>query len=113
MPVSTTLTAMGIDDIDAISRFTISRHHDHEVLKVYFERPADSCLPASLKFRFPCDNHSEVQATLQQVRAELEQILEQRQPDPRMAIVQNLEQLEQVMEDKMAELKRRLAELPD
>ncbi|WP_237333013.1 DUF3461 family protein [Zobellella iuensis] len=112
MPAFTTLTAMGIEDVDQISRFKVTARGDHDELKVYFQRPADSCLPASLKFRFPHGNNPEVPAALHKATDELEQILGQGNTDPRAAILHGLEQFERVMEAKMAEIKRRLAKLP-
>ncbi|MGR7922642.1 DUF3461 family protein [Zobellella denitrificans] len=112
MPAFTTLTAMGIEDLDQISRFQVTERDDHDELKVCFQRPAGSCLPASLKFRFPHGNNPEVQATLHRAMDELEQILGQRNADPRAAILHNLEQFERVMKAKMAEIKHRLATLP-
>ncbi|WP_245879715.1 DUF3461 family protein [Zobellella endophytica] len=112
MPVFATLTAMGIEDVDQISRFRVTERGDHDELKVCFERPAGSCLPASLKFRFPRSQNPEVRIALQQAVDELGQLLDRRNTDPRAAILHNLEQFERVMEAKMAELRGRLAQLP-
>ncbi|WP_445401239.1 DUF3461 family protein [Zobellella sp. An-6] len=112
MATFSTLTAMGIEDLDQISRFQVRPRSDHDELKVCFERSSGSCRPASLKFRFPRSQNPEVRIALQQAVEELGQLLERRNTDPRAAILRSLEQFERVMEDKMTEIKRRLAQRP-
>lgn len=104
-----TLAAMGIEDIDRISRFRLRDADTHKELKVWFERDADSCLPASLKFRFPQVINREVAQALDAAIDELERLLGRQ--SSRERLLQELARFEQVMNDKMSELRRRMSRL--
>ncbi|GAA3541486.1 DUF3461 family protein [Zobellella aerophila] len=107
MSVFPTLTAMGIQDVHEIERFTVRHESAHDELKVYFKHDADSCQPASLKFRFP---HDDDRAAMHKAVGELNRLLDENPSaaDPKTAIIRNLEQFELVMNAKMAEIRQRL-----
>ncbi|AEY02917.1 hypothetical protein GU3_15830 [Oceanimonas sp. GK1] len=104
-----TLAAMGIEDTGAISRFRLGESDTHKVLKIWFERGPDSCLPASLKFHFPRVINREVAQTLDSAIEELEQLLGRESSRERLLL--ELGRFERVMNDKMAELRRRMSRL--
>ena len=102
-----TLTAMGIQDVREIDRFTLRHESAHDELKVYFKHDADSCRPASLKFRF---SHNDDGAAIDRAVSELGRLLGETSStaDPKAAIIRNLDQFELVMNAKMAEIRQRL-----
>ncbi|MDP5292057.1 DUF3461 family protein [Oceanimonas sp. CHS3-5] len=104
-----TLAAMGIENINAISRFRLRDADDHKELKVWFEHAADSCQPSSLKFRFPQVIDREVAKTLDAAIEELEQLLGRESSRERLLL--ELGRFEQVMNDKMNELRQRMSRL--
>ncbi|WMC10988.1 DUF3461 family protein [Oceanimonas pelagia] len=104
-----TLAAMGIEDVGAISRFRLCDTDTHKELKIWFEREPDSCLPASLKFRFSRVISREEARTLDAAIAELEQLLGRESSRERLLL--ELSRFEQVMNDKMSELRRRMSRL--
>ncbi|MGP7735339.1 DUF3461 family protein [Oceanimonas smirnovii] len=104
-----TLAAMGIEDLEQISRFRLCDGDAHKELKIWFERAPDSCLPDSLKFRFPKVINREVAHTLDNAIEELEQLLGKESSRERLLL--ELGRFEQVMNDKMNELRRRMSRL--
>jgi hypothetical protein len=104
-----TLTAMGIRDVRDIARFTVRHASAEDELKVYFHPAQEGSQPASLKFGF---SHQGDKAVLGQALSELNRLLgETPAADAKAEIVENLVNLEQVMQAKMEEIRRRLAEL--
>ncbi|MCC4263945.1 DUF3461 family protein [Oceanimonas baumannii] len=104
-----TLTAMGIEDINAISRFRLRDADDRKELKIWFERETDSCRPASLKFDFPPVINREAAQTLNAAVEELELLLGRAGSRERLLL--ELSRFEQVMNDKMTELRQRMSRL--
>ncbi|WP_107851832.1 DUF3461 family protein [Oceanimonas marisflavi] len=104
-----TLTAMGIEDTDCISRFRLRDAEQHKELKIWFERDAGSCQPASLKFSFPLAIDREQARTLDAAIEELEQLLGRESSRERLLL--ELGRFEQVMNDKMTELRQRMSRL--
>ncbi|MFP2768661.1 DUF3461 family protein [Oceanisphaera sp. KMM 10153] len=101
------LTAMGIRHGHEIERFTVRNGAAHDELKVYFNQDADSCRPASLKFRF---SHHDGGLAINKAVSELSRLLGESPSaeGPKVAIIRNLEQFELVMNAKMAEIRQRL-----
>ncbi|MFD1007977.1 MULTISPECIES: DUF3461 family protein [Oceanisphaera] len=105
-----TLIAMGIENTRAIARFKVCHTSTEDQLKIYFHPAQDGCQPASLKFGF---SHQDDKTVLGQALSELHLLLgeEPSTTDAKLAIAENLTNLEQVMHAKMEEIRQRLASL--
>jgi len=124
----TTLKEMGISSFELISRFSLRREHDRDVLKIYYLRPITSLRPHSQKFTFARprksipgqSRHSQAwpqlsdcSPVLRQALDELEQLTgsSEHPRSPRQELLQDLQHLEKVVEAKLAEIREKIERL--
>ncbi len=118
-----TLTAMGVNSIQDVLKYTLRHESETDVLKIYYKRPKGSFLPRSKKFSFlrgrrsvPLETRNSkvferiarVSPQLALAIEELEQlqaiqILESSQ-DPKAQIQQHLDHLEKVVNEKLKDM---------
>ncbi|MCK1792028.1 DUF3461 family protein [Pseudomonas violetae] len=124
----TTLKEMGISAFELISRFSLRREHDRDVLKIHYLRPVTSLRRHSQKFTFARprisipgqSRHSQAwrQLTdcspmLQQALAELKQLTgTNEQPlSAKQEWLQDLHHLENVVEARLVEIRENIEQL--
>lgn len=126
----TTLKEMGISSFELISRFSLRREHDRDVLKVYYLRPVTSLRPHSQKFTFARprqaipgqSRHSqawkdleECSPVLRQALQELRQLTGSDCDDQPLAakdeLLRDLTHLEKVVAAKLAEIRQQVERL--
>ena len=120
-----TLKEMGISAVESIKRFSLRQERDRDVLKIYFERPANSLRAHSQKFTFAHprtaipgqSRHSQAYAELSNsspvlcnALAELKLLTTAEVPhlSPKAEVLQDLQHLERVMEGKLAEIRQKI-----
>ncbi|MCO4757301.1 MAG: DUF3461 family protein [Oceanospirillaceae bacterium] len=118
-----TLSAMGLTDTNIISHYKLSRQDEQEVLKVYFKRPEGSALPDSSTFSFERNKvvAADTQAATQSrdndgsdpvLLAAVDELnalnKNQSNHDRRLALVNEIDRLEQIMAAKLRELREDL-----
>ncbi len=123
-----TLKEMGISSFELISRFSLRREHDRDVLKIYYLRPTTSLRPHSQKFTFARPRQSipgqsrhsqawqqlsDCSPVLRQALDELEQLTgsSEHALSPRQELLQDLQHLEKVVEAKLAEIREKIERL--
>ncbi|WP_439861937.1 DUF3461 family protein [Pseudomonas sp. MBLB4136] len=123
-----TLKEMGISSFELISRFSLRREHDRDVLKVYYLRPATSLRPHSQKFTFARPRQaipgqsrhsqawqqlSDCSPMLQKALGELKQLTgsSSHALSPKQELLQDLQHLEKVVEAKLAEIREKIERL--
>lgn len=124
----TTLKEMGISSFELISRFSLRREHDRDVLKVYYLRPITSLRPHSQKFTFARprtsipgqSRHSQAWQQLTDCSPILQQALDElklltgtteQALSPKQELLQDLQHLENVVEAKLAEIREKIERL--
>jgi len=120
-----TLKEMGISSFELISRFSLRREHDRDVLKVYYLCPITSLRPHSQKFTFarprqaiPAQSrHSPAWQALGDCSPVLQQALEELQQltgaaeEPLSAkeeLLRDLKHLEKPLTAKLAEIRQQV-----
>lgn len=118
---------MGITSFDDIEKFTLRYENSLDVLKVYYRREKGSLLPKSKKFKFGRSTKTVLtdggQQTYREVKEpslivlraveELTQLVG-KQKELKVTkddLIKELEHLERVVTDKMAELKEKIGTL--
>ncbi len=106
-----TLTALGIDRIDAIACCTLKGGQTRDELRIYFHAIEGSTRLHSMKFSFlrPGADGSQAAAKLLSALDELQHLTRQGQPAPtREQLLGELGQLEKVVSAKLEELRSNL-----
>jgi len=119
-----TLKSMGISSTENIEKFTLRYENSQDVLKVYYRREKGSLLPKSKKFKFGRSTKTVLadggQQTYRQVQEpslivvrameELEQIVGKQKEEKvtREELINELEHLEKVMQNKISEIKHKI-----
>ncbi|UTW11151.1 DUF3461 family protein [Marinobacterium rhizophilum] len=106
-----TLTAMGINTVESIARYTLKEGQTSDELKIYFHSAEGDTQPHSMKFSFqrPATGNSTAAAELLSALDELQQLTRQGQPAPtREQLLGELSQLEKVVGAKLEELRSNL-----
>ncbi len=119
-----TLESMGITSFDDIERFTLRSENSFDVLKVYYRREKGSLLPKSKKFKFGRVNKTVLTDGGQQTYREVNEpsltvlsaveeltLLVGKHKELKITkeeLVKELDHLERVVSDKMAELKEKI-----
>ena len=119
-----TLESMGITSFDDIERFTLRSENSLDILKVYYHREKGSLLPKSKKFKFGRVSKTVLTDGGQQTYREVKEpastllsavdeltLLVGKQKDLKVTkedLVKELEHLERVVTDKMAEIKEKI-----
>ncbi len=121
-----TLNAMGLTDIHAISHYKLSQKDNQEVLKVYFKHSENSVLPESSSFYFErnkviaADSKTQAQSknsdgsdpVLLAAISELNALSKkQNNSDRRAVLLEELDKMEQVMAAKINELRNDLSRM--
>lgn len=122
-----TLESMGITSFEDIEKFTLRYENGFDVLKVYYRREKGSLLPKSKKFKFGRSTKTVLadggQQTYRQVQEpslvvlraveELGKIVGKQAEDKitKEALIMELDHLEKVVANKVAELKAKIEEL--
>ncbi len=122
-----TLKSMGITSFDDIERFTLRYENSFDVLKVYYRREKGSLLPKSKKFKFGRSTKTVLtdggQQTYREVKEpsltvlraveELTQLVGKQKElkTTKDDLIKELDHLERVLTDKMAELKEKIGTL--
>lgn len=122
-----TLKSMGITSFEDIERFTLRYENSFDVLKVYYRREKGSLLPKSKKFKFGRSTKTVLTDGGQQTYREVKEpsltvlraveeltSLVGKQHELKVTkedLVKELEHLERVVTDKMAELKEKINSL--
>lgn len=126
----TTLKEMGISSFELISRFSLRREHDRDVLKVYYLRPITSLRPHSQKFTFarprlaiPAQSrHSQawpelqdcspvLQQALQELRQLTDSDCDEKPLEAKDELLRDLTHLEKVVSAKLAEIREQVERL--
>lgn len=106
-----TLSAMGINTVDSIARYTLKEGQTSDELKVYFRPAEGNNQPQSMKFTFqrPASDPGTAAAELLSAVEELQQLTRQGQPAPtREQLLGELNHLEKVVSAKIEELRSNL-----
>ncbi|SBS26867.1 hypothetical protein MSP8887_04330 [Marinomonas spartinae] len=119
-----TLKSMGISSTENIEKFTLRYENSQDVLKVYYRREKGSLLPKSKKFKFGRSTKTVLadggQQTYRQVQEpslivvrameELEQIVGKQKEEKvtREELINEIEHLEKVMQNKISEIKHKI-----
>lgn len=121
-----TLNAMGLTDIRAISHYKLSHKDNQEILKIYFNRSDSSSLPESTNFCFERNTVVAADARAQEhskhsggsdpvllaAIAELNTLSKkQSNSDRRAVLLDELDKMEQVMAAKINELRNDLSRM--
>ncbi|RDL43340.1 DUF3461 domain-containing protein [Marinomonas piezotolerans] len=122
-----TLESMGVNSFDNIEKYTLRYEGGFDVLKIYYRREKGSLLPKSKKFKFGRATRTVLSDGGQQqyreirepslivLRAvdELSSLLGQEHEDKltKEDLVKELEHLERVVANKVAELKEKIEKL--
>lgn len=122
-----TLESMGITSYDNIEKYTLRYEGGFDVLKIYYRRAKGSLLPKSKKFKFGratrtvladggTQQYREIsEPSLVVLRAvdELSQLLGQEHDDKQTKeeLLQELEHLERVVANKIADIKEKIEKL--
>lgn len=122
-----TLKSMGITSFNDIERFTLRYENGFDVLKVYYRREKGSLLPKSKKFKFGRSTKTVLTDGGQQTYREVKEpslivlraveeltALVGKQHELKVTkddLIKELEHLERVVTDKMAELKEKIGTL--
>ncbi len=122
-----TLSEMGIQTLDDIYKYTLRREGDQDVLKIYFKREKGSLLSRSKKFKFgrstrtvrvdssqhKYEDVSEMSPFLMKAIDELHQLVqkEHEREITKDRLLEDLDHLEKVMQNKLDELRRDLKQL--
>ncbi|WP_421862343.1 DUF3461 family protein [Motiliproteus sp.] len=117
-----TLTEMGIQSVEEIYKYSLRQEGDVDVLKVYFRREKGSLLPRSKKFKFGRSHKtvrvdsshdkyqeiSEMSAFLMKAIDELHDLVqhEHEVQDIRERLHADIDHLEKVVNNKLAEIRR-------
>lgn len=119
-----TLESMGITSFNDIERFTLRSENNLDILKVYYRREKGSLLPKSKKFKFGRVSKTVLTDGGQQTYKEVKEpsstllnavdeltMLVGKQKDLKVTkedLIKELEHLERVVTDKMAEMKEKI-----
>ncbi|MCP8688624.1 DUF3461 family protein [Marinobacterium sedimentorum] len=122
-----TLTAMGVDDVQDIERYSTRIEGDVDILKLYFHRHQGEWFAKSKKFKFkrlhknvkvndglvPYRATTESSPYYLRAIAELDQLVAQEKGslDRKELLLEELDHLEKVVARKIEDLKRQIGEL--
>ncbi len=125
-----TLHKMGVTSVDQIERYTLRHQGNADVLKIYYKRPKGSLLSRSKKFSFlrgrsslPLEvQHSKAFDQLDKISPQLLRALEELKRldarrresdpvDPKEKFRTDLNHLEKVMNEKIADIRQQLEDL--
>ncbi len=121
------LTEMGIQNPEEIIKYTSRQEGHGDVLKIYYKRRKGSFLPSSRKYKFGRANKSiladggtqkyedvyEISPFLLKAVVELDLIVKQKQKaiNSKQDMLEELDHLEIVVDNKLAEIRRKLKHL--
>lgn len=122
-----TLKDMGIRNPQEIVKYTLRQEGHGDVLKIYYKRQKGSFLPSSRKYKFgrsirtvltdggkqEFEDVYEISPFLLKAVAELDSIVNQKTDnvDRKAEILREIDHLERVMMNKIADLKKQVQEL--
>jgi len=120
-----TLESMGITSFEDIERFTLRSENNSDILKVYYRRQKGSFLPKSKKFKFGRarktvltdggkQTYKEIEEPSLTVLSAVDELtkLVGKQNELKVTkedLVKEMDHLERVMTDKMAEIKEKIS----
>ncbi|MGB1239295.1 MAG: DUF3461 family protein [Pseudomonadales bacterium] len=117
-----TLEALGVEALDHVIKYSLSREADVDVIKVHYRRERGSVLERSVKFHFKrgqqvstkADGSSEAHVCSQYLLAieELRKLVslqpEQKQSNKKQAILDNIDKLDAVIESKLNQIHQQI-----